>query len=253
MADQVYDILTVNNLSKLMGNVGINTLNPKQRVQIGDKFAFHDGGWKGLAFNGYWNDNGPWKALEDGFIGLIMWDTDNGAFRIQTGPHSSKDTSPTIEDRLTILNNGDINVTGDIILTGADCAEEFDIIDAESAQPGTVMVIDDNGALRPSVKAYDKRVAGIISGAGNLQPGITLGRKSECSNRLPIALTGKAYCKVDAEYMSIEVGDLLTTSYTTGHAMKATDAMKSFGAVIGKAIQPLKTGRGIIPILVALQ
>ncbi len=70
---------------------------------------------------------------------------------------------------------------------------------------------------------------------------------------MPLALVGKAYCKVDAQYASIEVGDLLTTSPTPGHAMKADDLLKAFGAVIGKALRPLPTGLGLIPILIALQ
>ena len=64
---------------------------------------------------------------------------------------------------------------------------------------------------------------------------------------------GKVYCKVDATYSSIEIGDLLTTSSTIGHAMKADDPLKAFGTVIGKALQPLKEGKGMIPVLVALQ
>jgi hypothetical protein len=51
----------------------------------------------------------------------------------------------------------------------------------------------------------------------------------------------------------IEVGDLLTTSPTPGHAMKATDPVRAFGAVIGKALRALGDGQGLIPILVALQ
>jgi hypothetical protein len=150
--------------------------------------------------------------------------------------------------------NGDIKVTGDIFLTGgADCAEEFDILSAESIEPGTVMVIDNEGALRASEKAYDKRVAGVISGAGNYHPGITLDKQKESENRLPLALTGKVYCKVDAKCGPVEVGDLLTTSHTIGHAMKAEDRDKAFGSVIGKALHKLEDGRGLIPILVALQ
>jgi rRNA processing protein Krr1/Pno1 len=61
------------------------------------------------------------------------------------------------------------------------------------------------------------------------------------------------YCKVDARHGSIEVGDLLTTSDTPGHAMKATDSLKAFGSVIGKALRPLKEGQALIPILIALQ
>lgn len=64
---------------------------------------------------------------------------------------------------------------------------------------------------------------------------------------------GKVYCKVDAQFSPIEVGDLLTTSFTAGHAMKAYDPIKAFGAVIGKALRPLEGGKGLIPILIALQ
>ena len=64
---------------------------------------------------------------------------------------------------------------------------------------------------------------------------------------------GKVYCKVDAQYAPIEVGDLLTTSPTLGHAMKAEDPWKAFGAVLGKALRPLAAGQGLIPILIALQ
>jgi hypothetical protein len=35
--------------------------------------------------------------------------------------------------------------------------------------------------------------------------------------------------------------------------MKATDAARSHGSVLGKALQPLANGRGLVPILVTLQ
>jgi hypothetical protein len=156
----------------------------------------------------------------------------------------------TPEARLDV--RGDINVTGDIILAGADCAEEFDIADAEAVEPGIIMVINHTGALKASDRAYDKCVAGVISGAGDLKPGITLGKQQGNEQRSPLALAGKVYCKVDAQFGPIEVGDLLTTSPTPGHAMKATDPAKSFGAVIGKALGSLAAGTGLIPIIVAL-
>jgi len=64
---------------------------------------------------------------------------------------------------------------------------------------------------------------------------------------------GKVFCKVDAQFGAIEVGDMLTTSSTSGHAMKASDQIKAFGSVIGKALKPFKKGQGLIPILIALQ
>lgn len=115
------------------------------------------------------------------------------------------------------------------------------------------MVLGEEGRLQQSHQAYDKRVAGVISGAGDYKPGIVLDKQRFRTGRKPIALLGKVFCKVDASYAQIEAGDLLTTSDTPGHAMKATEPLKAFGAVIGKALRPLKEGRELIPILVALQ
>ena len=148
---------------------------------------------------------------------------------------------------------GDVEVTGDIRLVNADCAEDFDVSGAVKVEPGTVMVLGHEGALFESQQAYDKRVAGVISGAGDYKPGIVLDKRQTSGNRQPIALMGKVFCKVDTQYGAIEIGDLLTTSPTPGHAMKTSDPFKAFGAVIGKALHPLKEGQGLIPILVALQ
>ena len=115
------------------------------------------------------------------------------------------------------------------------------------------MVIREDGSLEPSRHAYDKKVAGVVSGAGEFRHGIVMHKRKSGSKRLPIALVGKVYCKADAQYSSIEVGDLLTTSTTLGHAMKAREPLKAFGSVIGKALQPLREGRGLIPMLIALQ
>ena len=154
--------------------------------------------------------------------------------------------------RTTFLE-GDLHVGKDIFLTGADCAEEFDLAEDVPIDAGTVMVIDEDGRLRPSSRAYDRNVAGIVSGAGRFRPAIVLDRQGGARRRVPIALVGKAYCKVDASYGEIAVGDLLTTAPRAGYAMRATDRRRAFGAVIGKALCPLRGGNGLIPALVALQ
>ncbi|MBK7353404.1 MAG: hypothetical protein IPI97_01275 [Nitrosomonas sp.] len=147
-----------------------------------------------------------------------------------------------------------LTVGDDIVLANADCAEDFNVAGEVKVEPGTVMVLGNEGALFESHQAYDKRVAGVISGAGTYKPGIVLDKQqSETGNRQPVALMGKVFCKVDAQFGAIEVGDLLTTSPTLGHAMKVDDPMKSLGAMIGKALSPLKEGQGMIPILIALQ
>jgi hypothetical protein len=144
---------------------------------------------------------------------------------------------------------------GDIVLRNADFAEDFDIVATICAevQPGTVMVLNQAGQLDECAEEYDKKVAGVISGAGKYKPGIIMDKQPETSNRLPVALSGKVMCKVDATFGEVEVGDLLTSSTTKGFARKATDPAKAFGSIIGKALGPLKEGQGFIPILVSLQ
>ena len=81
-----------------------------------------------------------------------------------------------------------------------------------------------------------------------------LATRKDGSNDFPLALTGRVYCYADATEIAIETGDLLTTSAIPGYAMKATSRDRAFGAVLGKALQPLAKGRkGLILILVALQ
>jgi hypothetical protein len=154
--------------------------------------------------------------------------------------------------------SGDVLVTGDLILVntlvsaGGDVAEDFDV-EAEplNAEPGTLLVIEENGNLRASDVAYDTRVAGVVAGAGTLRPAVILQRVSSPKQRSPLALVGKVFCKVDASFGKIVAGDLLTTSGTPGHAMKATDRSRAVGAIVGKALAGLDSGLGLIPMLVS--
>jgi hypothetical protein len=154
--------------------------------------------------------------------------------------------------RLAAFFEGDVEVTGDIRLLNADCAEDFDV-DTEDIEPGSVLVIADEDRLRCSTQSYDRRVAGVVSGAGSYRPGLVLDNQGPSARRRPLAMVGKVFCKVDADHGPIEVGDLLTTSDTPGHAMAARDGARMMGAVIGKALRPLPQGQGLIPILVGLQ
>jgi hypothetical protein len=161
---------------------------------------------------------------------------------------------------IVIKNSNDVETikitgaNGDIEFLNADVAEEFEI-DVEhtgGAVPGTVMVLEDSGRLKLCSEAYDSRVVGIIAGAGQFRPGIVLDRNGG-RNRRAIALMGKTYCYVDAAADPIQVGDMLTTSPRAGHAMRASDRERAFGAVIGKALAPLSDGIGLIPVLVKPQ
>jgi len=240
------------------GNVGIGTTAPNAPLQIGSATYTQDSKIILGAGNGVqqrvWSIRVPYgdTTVTSPNYGLVIRDETGGTDRFvidwQTGNVGIGNANP----QAALDVNGNIVTNGDISLTNADCAEDF-TISGEDAEPGTVMVLGDQDTLKPSEYAYDKRVAGVISGAGDYKPGIVLDKQPSQRKRSPISLLGKAFCKVDAGYGSIAVGDQLTTSNTPGHAMKATDPFKAFGSVIGKALRPLREGQGVIPILIALQ
>ena len=66
----------------------------------------------------------------------------------------------------------------------------------------------------------------------------------------PVCLAGTVPCKVDAEYGEIQIGDLLVTSNTPGHARKADPSLLKEGMLVGKALESLKWGRGEIKVFV---
>ena len=132
--------------------------------------------------------------------------------------------------------------------SSSDVAEYFAV--DEDVEAGTVMVIDPAGdsKLRCSTEAYDTTVAGIVSTA----PGMSLGINEEGNEgEKLIAVAGRVPCKVDATYAPIKPGDLLTTSDTPGYAMKVTNPQ--IGTILGKALEPLDSGREVIEVLVTLQ
>ncbi len=166
--------------------------------------------------------------------------------------------------RLTIDTSGVTSVNVLRITGGADLAENFDVASKgthsntikESARSGMVVSIDPHnpGKLAVTRKAYDRSVAGIISGAGGVQPGMMMGHEGTLADgKQPVALTGRVYAWVDATRGEVRPGDLLTTSATPGHAMKVRNNMRAQGAILGKAMTGLKQGKGLVLVLVTLQ
>jgi hypothetical protein len=117
------------------------------------------------------------------------------------------------------------------------------------AEPGNVLIVDRE---HPELfvrgdRSPDPTVVGVmVAGAG-----VALGAASGEGSSAPVALSGIARCKVDASFAAIMPGDLLVSSPTPGHAMREASPLP--GTVVGKALESLASGQGVIRILVTLR
>jgi hypothetical protein len=238
------------------GNVGIGTENPATKLHV-ESPGFAEISIRStneraiLSLTNSLNPQGYTWTLESGV---------GGQFPSLFGIYNRNVNKPglTIDGSLLVSVKA-LQITG-----GADFAENFDVSaekyagspSAPEIQPGMVVAIDpaNPGKLSLSRRAYDHRVAGIISGAGGVKPGMTMGQQQTLADgKYPVALSGRVYVWVDATRGAIHPGDLLTTSATPGHAMKASNPAKAQGAIIGKAMTELKSGKGLVLVLVTLQ
>lgn len=216
------------------GKVGIGTMTPATRLQV-------SGGTDAKLQDGY----GYVVIGDENGLNLVM---DNNEIMARNNGAASK----------LYLNNEGGNVVVKVleITGGSDLAEPFRFADAKAARPGMVVAIDPKrtGHLRIADRAYDRTVAGIISGANGINPGLTMNQQGTVADgSLPVALTGRVYALADASYGAIQPGDLLTTSDTPGHVMKVSDHARAQGTVLGKAMSSLKEGQGLVLVLVSLQ
>jgi trimeric autotransporter adhesin len=139
---------------------------------------------------------------------------------------------------------------------GADFAESFDVLGVKSDyEPGDVLAIDTTATRR--VKLADESYSTLVSGIYSTKPGVLATphdiESPKVAAEVPMAIVGIVPCKVTAKNGAIRTGDLLVSSDIPGFAMKGTDRSRMLGAVLGKALQPLPSGTGVIQVLVTLQ
>ncbi len=212
-----------------VGQVGIGTTVPEARLHIkgGTDTAPDGGGFLVLGSTAGRNisiDDNEIMARIDGQPATLYLNNEGGLVRV-----------PILE------------------ITGADVAERFPVTD--DVKPGIVVEIDPEhpGQLRMARGAYNRRVAGVVSGANGLSVGAVLGNLPGLEDAPPIALTGRVWVYCDASDGAIAPGDLLTTSDTPGHAMKVVDFPQAQGAILGKAMTALDEAKGLVLVLVSLQ
>jgi hypothetical protein len=129
----------------------------------------------------------------------------------------------------------------------ADFAEVLPV--ANDPAPGEVLVVGPEGKLTRSTEPYQASVLGVYSTRPMYIGG---GENLDRGGYAPLAVVGIVPVKVSAENGSIVPGDLLVSSSTPGHAMRP-DANPPVGTVIGKALEGLDEGTGVIQMLVMLQ
>ena len=159
--------------------------------------------------------------------------------------------------KFRVDTNGVTYADGGFQASGADFAESVAVRGQRSAyEPGDVLEIDQKADrhLALSHRPYATLVAGIYS----TKPGLLatphpIDDATFQSSEVPLAVVGIVPCKVSAENGPIARGDLLVTSSRPGYAMKGTDRRRLVGAVVGKALEPLPKGTGMIQVLVTLQ
>ena len=214
----------------------------------------------GTAWLGLYSDNiggvGPGITLGEYGATNYKWGiyartTDNvGDLNITFGT----DNSPTANEKMLQIDRDGTTKVKVLEILGADVSERFPM--SSCVEAGMVVMIDaaNAGGLCLAQGEYNTKVAGVISGAGDIPVGAILGNMKGLEDAPPVALSGRVWTWCDATTNAIEAGDLLTTSATPGHAMKAADAERRGGAVIGKAMTGLATGeKGLVLVLVNLQ
>jgi len=245
------------------GNVGIGTTVPKGKLHVdGDYYglghvwlhAFEGDNTSGTAYiqardtSSTTTVNMQFRTKSGNSVVNVMRLNSNGRVGIGT-------TAPAE----TLHVNGTTRTNVLKITGGSDFAESFDVAGTSGIEPapGMVVCIDpaNPSKLVLSSRAYDRTVAGVISGANGIRSGMVMGQEgSEANGAFPVALSGRVYVSATATDVGIEPGDLLTSSHVPGHAMRVAEHDRSHGSIIGKAMTRLAPGEtGMVLVLVNLQ
>lgn len=223
------------------GHFGINTSTPEVPIHIrtGTDASKAGGGYFMMGDSASTNvviDNNEIMARNNGNGATLSLNAEGGDVKVCANG-AGKLVAPSLQ-----------------LVGGADVVEGFHPLD-EAPEPGTVVSVTDDGSGRvtPSAGPYDTAVVGVVSGAGDVRPGLELGQAGVADGEVKVAMVGRVYVRCTTEGGPIRAGDRLVSSGTVGLAMRADDPSRCDGAVLGKALGALESGEGLVLVLVNLQ
>ncbi|MBS1918288.1 MAG: hypothetical protein JST87_18625 [Bacteroidetes bacterium] len=99
--------MTINSV----GNVGINTNNPLEKLQIGDRFIFQDGGWKAIGYNITWDATNSINSRIVAAPSSGIFLTDLGNIVFQNAPTGAAGSDLTnMITTMVIHNSGQVGI-----------------------------------------------------------------------------------------------------------------------------------------------
>lgn len=239
------------------GNVGVGTAAPMQRLQIGGNALLGtntpDAISLGATYSLSARSNPKLRLFDDNAGSVYGLGVSEAQFDFMVPSATRYVWSVGGAEKMRLDGAGNVTLAGSISATYQDVAEW--VPSTQKLQAGTVVVLDksETNHVLASTRAYDTKVAGVVSA----EPGVILGVGGE--GKLKVATTGRVRVKVDATRSPVEVGDLLVTSEVEGVAMKSVEVdlggvkIHRPGTIIGKALEPLASGTGEILVLLSLQ
>ncbi len=152
-----------------------------------------------------------------------------------------------------VLNTGEVRSKVGFAAPANDFAITLPVEgDEASYEIGDVLAVSASGSgvAERATAAYSPAVVGVYSAAPAFVGGRSVTGDAQADG-VPVAILGVVPCKVSAENGPIRPGDLLVASSTPGHAMRADDPR--LGTILGKALESLDSGTGLISVLVTLR
>lgn len=180
--------------------------------------------------------------------------SDSGLVITQLGSSGARDFfkcfDATFNVKARLAYNGNLYLDGSVSSPAGDIAESFVCDeDPNTFGAGDVLALQPageagEGKVGFAAQAYSPHVLGVYP----TKPAMRL--RAELEHAIPVGLVGVIPTRVCDEGGMIRIGDLLVTSSTPGHAMKADPDRIKPGMILGRAMANQQAPTEVIDVLV---